>query len=67
MFSILEKNDGNVLPQFSSSYSEMQWRVTDQFAICLCYRFNRPKTERKKTTSKMQNDGDGGDYQRIKK
>ncbi|WP_073018241.1 outer membrane beta-barrel family protein [Flavobacterium micromati] len=50
------------LPQFSSSYSEMQWRVR-QFTVAFTYRFNKPKNEREKQPRKMQNDGDGGDYQ----
>ena len=50
------------LPQFSSSYSEMQWRVR-QFTVAFTYRFNKPKNEKEKQPRKQQNDGDGGDYQ----
>jgi outer membrane receptor protein involved in Fe transport len=50
------------LPQFSNSYSEMQWRVR-QFTVAFTYRFNKPKNEREKQPRKMQNDTDGGDYQ----
>jgi hypothetical protein len=44
MYSIQEKNDGDIFPGVVSSYSEMQWRR--QVTLSFTYRSTKQKTKR---------------------